>query len=177
MVEDFVSNVLSAVANSKQQFKRNDYLVSQGEKNQNIYVILSGAVRVYYLSKDEEFTIRFGYEGSMISMLPTYFTGEGSLFFMQALRRTDVVIISKQSFDQFIEQNPTYLQNYNELLQDLVAQQMEREIDLLTTSPQERLFRVMQRSPKVFQEIPLKYIASYLRMTPETLSRIMKSNS
>jgi hypothetical protein len=54
----------------------------------------------------------------------------------------------------------------------VITQQIEREIDLLTVSPTERLKRVLERSPNVFQEVPLKYIASYLRMTPETLSRL-----
>ncbi len=51
----------------------------------------------------------------------------------------------------------------------------EREIDLLTQSPQERIERIRKRSPQVFQEIPHKYIASYLRMSPETLSRLLNS--
>ena len=176
-MEDFVSIVLKNVPVKKELFKRNEYLVLQGDKNQKIYLIISGAVRIFYLSKEEEFTIRFGYKDSLISMLPTYFNGEGSLFYMQSLRKTEVLIIEKSDLDKFIATNEIYLQSFNKILEDLVAQQMEREIDLLTTSPQERLFRVMHRSPKVFQEIPLKYIASYLRMTPETLSRIMKSNS
>lgn len=53
--------------------------------------------------------------------------------------------------------------------------EIEREIDILTFSPAERLNRVQERSPHLFQEIPSKYIAAYLRMTPETLSRIRKS--
>ena len=52
---------------------------------------------------------------------------------------------------------------------------MERERDILTSSPLERYNRVLKRSPLLFQEIPNKYIADYLRMTPETLSRIKKS--
>jgi CRP/FNR family transcriptional regulator, anaerobic regulatory protein len=54
----------------------------------------------------------------------------------------------------------------------LVVQQMQRELDLLTASPIERYRRVIARSPQLFQEVPLKYIADYLRMTPETLSRL-----
>lgn len=57
----------------------------------------------------------------------------------------------------------------------LLNSMLEREIDLLTSSPFERYNRILERSPQVFQEIPLKYIASYLRMTPETLSRLRKS--
>jgi CRP/FNR family transcriptional regulator, anaerobic regulatory protein len=60
-------------------------------------------------------------------------------------------------------------------MESLIVQQIEREVDLLTASPTERLARVLKRSPNLFQEVPLKYIASYLRMTPETLSRIRNS--
>jgi CRP/FNR family transcriptional regulator, anaerobic regulatory protein len=61
------------------------------------------------------------------------------------------------------------------MLETLLTQQIEREVDLLTASPTERLSRVLKRSPNLFQEVPLKYIANYLRMTPETLSRIRNS--
>jgi hypothetical protein len=60
-------------------------------------------------------------------------------------------------------------------LEEQLALQVAREIDLLTDSPTMRLERILKRSPQLFNEIPLKYIASYLRMTPETLSRIRKS--
>ncbi len=56
----------------------------------------------------------------------------------------------------------------------LTLQQLEREIDILTKSPKERYERVLRRSPQLFQEIPNKHIANYLRMSPETLSRLKK---
>ena len=67
------------------------------------------------------------------------------------------------------------LLTYNQLLKELMATFYEREVDLLTSSPAERLERVRKRSPQLFQEVPHKYIASYLRMSPETLSRMLKS--
>jgi CRP-like cAMP-binding protein len=74
-----------------------------------------------------------------------------------------------------IENNRDLTKAWNQLLVELIQQQMEREKDLLTAAPSERYKRVLERSPQLFQEIPTKYIASYLRMTPETLSRIKKS--
>ena len=74
-----------------------------------------------------------------------------------------------------VNESAESLQQYIVLLESLVTQQIDRGIDLLIPSPTERLKRVLQRSPNLFQEIPLKYIASYLRMTPETLSRIRNS--
>ena len=73
---------------------------------------------------------------------------------------------------QIMNKDPQHLQLWNSILEDLNLQQFEREIDLLTQSPWERYHRLLKRSPQVFQQIPNKHIANYLRMTPETLSRI-----
>ncbi|MNY67885.1 hypothetical protein D3C86_2055530 [compost metagenome] len=61
------------------------------------------------------------------------------------------------------------------ILENLAVQQLEREIDLLKNSPKERYERVLKRSPQLFQESPNRHIANYLRMSPETLSRLKKS--
>ena len=87
-------------------------------------------------------------------------------------------MLPKINFNKYLENDPAslllLLLLWKQILELLVYQQMEREIDLLTYSPQKRYERVLQRSPQLFQEIPSKYIASYLRMSPETLSRLKK---
>ncbi len=71
--------------------------------------------------------------------------------------------------------DPRHKELWNQVMEALIIQQFERECDLLIQAPQIRFKRVQERSPRLFQEVPLKYIASYLRMTPETLSRIQNS--
>jgi CRP-like cAMP-binding protein len=83
--------------------------------------------------------------------------------------------MSKDNLMKLVNESQESLQQYTALLESLITQQIDREVDLLITSPTVRLTRVLQRSPNLFQEVPLKYIASYLRMTPETLSRIRSS--
>ena len=83
--------------------------------------------------------------------------------------------ISKAGLVSLRNESDENLRQYIELLESLVTQQIDREIDLLITSPTQRLKRVLDRSPNLFQHVPLKYIASYLRMKPETLSRIRNS--
>lgn len=154
---------------------RGEYLISEGQVEHHLYLIESGAVRVFLLTAHEELTIRFGYKGSFINSLSSFITEAPSEFYIEALRKTKVKAISKSKFRAFVNENPEHMAQYNALLEVLVTQQIEREIDLLTASPNERFQRVLQRSPNLFQEVPLKYIASYLRMTPETLSRIRSS--
>ena len=81
----------------------------------------------------------------------------------------------KEALLKLVHENNESMKQYISLLENLVTQQIDREIDLLITSPVERLQRVSQRSPNLVREVPLKYIASYLRMKPETLSRIRNS--
>ncbi len=154
---------------------KGDFLVKAGDVERNLYLIESGAVRVYYVSEFEEHTVRLGYKGSFINSLSSFIRENPSEFYIDAIRKTTVKIISKEKLKAIVHESQESLLQYNELLESLVTQQIDREIDLLITSPAERLNRVLQRSPHVFQEIPLKYIASYLRMKPETLSRIRNS--
>ncbi len=156
---------------------KNEFLVKEGVVDQQIYYIESGAVRVFLQTEFEELTIRFGYKDSFITSLSSFVNATPSEFYIQAIRGTQVRAISKQQFQSAIDTDTRFLKLYNAILEGLVIQQLEREVDLLTASPTERLQRVLQRSPQLFQEIPSKYIASYLRMTPETLSRVRKINS
>lgn len=154
--------------------KRNEFLMRSGMVEQNIYLVEDGALRIFFLSEFEEHTIRFGYKDSIITSLSSFFSGAPSDLYIQAIRKSTIFSISKHDFNTFIHSDPLRLKQYNVLLQALIVQQMEREVDILTYSPLERYNRVMERSPQLFQEIPAKYIASYLRMSPETLSRIRK---
>ena len=84
-------------------------------------------------------------------------------------------MVKKPRFLEFIESSEETQLGWKMLLESFIVQQMEREHDILISSPKERYERVLNRSPQLFQLIPHKYIANYLRMTPETLSRLKNS--
>lgn len=154
---------------------KGQFLISEGEVERNLYLVESGALRVFFLTEFEEMTVRFGYKGSIITSLSSFIKGTPSEFYIDAIRKTTIRVIPKDRLMAMVNENEESMKQYIALLESLITQQIEREIDLLITSPNERLRRVLERSPNLFQEIPLKYIASYLRMTPETLSRIRNS--
>lgn len=151
---------------------RNEFLTKAGQVEKHIYWVDDGALRVIYLTAEEEHTIRFGYKGSMINALPSYFSGSPSELYVQALRESSVRMIPKQVVEDFVLHDDERKFYYIRLLESLAVEQTEREQDLLTSSPAKRFDRVFTRSPQLFQEVPAKYIAAYLRMTPETLSRL-----
>jgi CRP-like cAMP-binding protein len=170
----FIQKLLRSIETGSEAktVNKGEFLLKEGETEKHLYWVESGALRVFYLSDMEELTIRLGYTGSFINSLASFLTGNPSEFYVEAIRKTKIRFISKTALQQLAHQDMETLSQYTSLIELLVTQQIEREIDLLISSPSERLQRVLKRSPNVFQEVPLKYIASYLRMTPETLSRI-----
>jgi len=154
---------------------RNEYLTRIGEIENYMYFVESGALRVVYVTEFEEQTIRFGYKNSLMTSLRSFYDQSPSEYYIQAIRKTEVQAIRRQDYFEYARENETRLRQYNAVLEWFVLQMMERENDLLTHSPVERVRRVQERSPQLFQEVPAKYIAAYLRMTPETLSRIRNS--
>lgn len=152
--------------------ERNQFLKQGGSVDTNLYYITEGSIRVFIVDENEELTIRFGYQGNIIAALDSFISQQPSDLFIQAIKGSKVKVISKKKYLEFINSTEENKELWNILMQQLILQQMERERDLLTSSPAERYKRVFARSSQLFQEIPHKYIASYLRMTPETLSRL-----
>ena len=154
-------------------FKRNEFIKMADSVDNNIYFIQKGCLRVYTVS-EEEHTIRFGYKDNIITSLDSFLSGKPSPMYIQAIKETEVQILTKSNFDLYINESLDGLQLWNTILSAAIIDMLEREQDLLIANPSERYARVLARSPQLFQEVPHKYIASYLKMTPETFSRIKK---
>ncbi len=155
--------------------ERNEYLLKVGMVESNLYLVENGTLRIFYVSEFDEQTLRFGYKGSTITALESFFNDQPSTVYIQAIKKSTVKVIPKKQLQQLIRTNQNFQLAYIKLLEQFALQQMEREIDILSHSPIERYKRVLARSPQLFQEVSVKYIANYLRMTPETFSRINKS--
>ncbi len=167
--------LLSELNWSQILFKRNQFLKTAGTIDTNVYFIEDGSVRIFIEDESEERIIRFGYKNNIIVSLDSFLSGKPSEFYIQAIKASSIKVASKDDFYAFINSKQENLKLWNSILEDLVLQQIEREKDLLHNSPKIRYERVLKRSPQLFQEIPNKFIANYLRMSPETLSRLKKS--
>ena len=154
---------------------RNEFLKVKGSIDTNLYLVVSGTLRIFLTDEEEEHTIRFGYRNNLIAALDSFLSEQPSSLYIQALKQTELKSIRKQTYYDFMSSSLENQQLWMTVLENFTLQQMEREADILIASPSKRYRRVLARSPQLFQEIPHKYIASYLRMTPETLSRIKKS--
>lgn len=153
------------------KYKKGHILTAEGEVENNLYYIEDGAIKIYFQSELGEHIVRLGYNSSILNSLSSFLSRKPSELFIETIRETKVKVLKRNHVFEIISQS----QGYSEFLESLLIQQIDRELDLLHDSPIQRLERVLKRSPNLFQHVPLKYIASYLRMSPETLSRIRNS--
>ena len=152
--------------------QRNEFLKVKGNVDTNLYYIESGSLRIFVLDDFEEQVIRLAYKENLFVVLDSFLTGKPSDFYVQTIKKTTLRVVSKPRLMEVINLNLDHLKLWSQIQELLILQQIEREKDILTSSPKDRYHRVLKRSPHLFQEVPEKHIANYLRMTPETLSRL-----
>lgn len=155
--------------------KRNDFLISKGQVESNLFYVIRGSMRIYYPHRDDEICVGFAHAGNLICSYPSFIRNQPSDYFIQALAKTDVMAIRRQDFYGLFDAYPRLERAWRLLEEEALLGKIEREVEMLTFTPEERYHRLLERSAHIFQTIPRKYIASYLRMTPETLSRIRPS--
>ena len=151
--------------------KKNEILVTYGSVSDDIFLVKSGSLIITTTIDDSEQIIRLGYKNSLIATIDSFLNNTPTIYQIKAIKESVILKTDKKTLQPLFEKNPEL---YNARLIELINQQNERELDLLTHSAIRRFERLLQRSPQAFQEIPHKYIASYLRISPETLSRLLK---
>ena len=153
--------------------KRHAYLVRPGEVEQRLALVTSGLLRIYYATPaGEEICVGFGHPATLLCSFPSFVSGEPSEYAVQALRGSTLLTIGRAEFRGLLDEVPALGRHWRHELEKALVGRMTHEIDLLLPEPAQRLARLRQRAPHLFQLVPRKYLASYLRMAPETLSRL-----
>ncbi len=156
----------------QRQLKRGEYLCPPGKVEQHVWFVAKGLFRIYYSTEQEEVCAGFAYEDTMVSSFPSFVRQAPSVFSIQALEKCTVLGITRGDLHAAIERWPAVSRLWTGMLELVVAGLIEREIEISTTTPEQRYHNLMARAPYLFQRVPLKHIASYLRIKPETLSRV-----
>lgn len=158
--------------NVKVLLKRNNFLAKPGEVESHLFFVMSGSMRIFFPHESEEICVGFAYDNSLICSYPSFIQQKKSQYAIQALVKTEALAITRNDFYHLLEIHRDLETAWRMLEEEALLGKIEREAEMLTFSPEQRYNRLLERSPHLFQIIPRKYIASYLRMTPETLSRI-----
>jgi CRP-like cAMP-binding protein len=159
--------------NKTKRLNPKETLLNFNHYDTNLYFVVNGCVRLFIVDNNaEEINMGFGYKNTLITCFQSFIEEKPSLLSIEAILDTELLSISKNGLIKLMQENPEISRWYQAMLEITLSGHIQRQVELLTLSPQERYNVFIMRSGHLINTIPLKLIASYLMMTPETLSRV-----
>lgn len=154
--------------------KKGTVIHAYGEVNNKSYFLNEGIVETTVLSQDLEKTLTFYFPNSFFSSFASSMTGSPSK--VQSTALTDVIAeeYSFEAYQKACESSILVCNVARKELEKSFMKKNQREIDFLTKTSEEMYLDLVESSPEILQNIPLKKIANYFGILPETLSRIRK---
>ncbi len=153
-------------------FKRKDHFLHQGDICRHLGFIVKGYVRLYFLKDGEEITKDFNFENSFCGSYASFSLQVPSRFNIVAMEPVKLYTIGREDLFRLYDKHAS-LQKLGRLsMEHMFIRKEMREASFLLDSAVERYQELMALHPQIQQRVPLKYLASYLGITPETLSRI-----
>ena len=157
------------------KLRKRQYLLQEGDVCKYQAFVEKGILRSYTIDdKGHEHILQFAPEGWWIADLYSFLTGELSNFNIEALEDTELLLITRPSWDLLLQKIPKLEHYFRILIQNHLIATQRRLMQSLIESAEEKYIKFMKTYPDCVQRVPQHMIASYLGITRETLSRLRK---
>ena len=154
------------------KFAKNEMILKMGEVCRNIYYIDHGLIRQFYFKNGKEVTEHLGVDHSIFMCIESLFREEPTRLQVEALEQTVIYALPKEKLEEVALHTVNIQILYRKILEEsLILSQIHADL-VRFESAQDKYKKLCKNSPQIVLRAPLVYIASYLQMTPETLSRV-----
>ncbi len=153
---------------------KNTILHEAGKICDYMYIVITGIARVFYYIEDKDVSCHFAAEQETFTAIDSFIQRKKSKYYVEASEDLEVFKIAHKDLENLFTSNPKYERFGRLFLQQLYIELVERLDNLQLKTAQERYEILMANKPYLIQRVTSKHIASYLGVTPETLSRIKK---
>ncbi len=153
--------------------EKDDSLIASGEKDSNLYILVDGLLRTWFWNDNKEETFAISTIPTVFFNYHTYFAGKDSFFQFEACIDSRVIKISKQDYDRLIAES----HDFTRFMLGLANAQLyhyERKCRLSLGDSKEKYKKMIQDNPGRVNQMSLQTVASYLRITPQYLSKLRK---
>ncbi|RYY40489.1 MAG: Crp/Fnr family transcriptional regulator [Chitinophagaceae bacterium] len=155
------------------KLRKKQYLLQEGDVCKHICLVEKGALKAYLVDdKGDEQITAFALEGWTIADLSSFFKQTPATLNIDALEDCELILISRPAHDELLERFPKYGNYIRMLITDAYVALQQRVVNTLHLSVDERYIAFQQMCESIFQRVPQHMIASFMGLSPETLSRV-----
>ncbi len=159
------------------KFSRGELVLKENDVCNYMYYVEKGLIRQFCRKDGKEVTEHLSYEDGMVISIESYFQREPTRLMIQALEPSLLYGIPYDAIRRLTEQSYEFCRLMFAILErSLILSQKKADIIRFETA-RERYLRTLRDFPDIIRRAPLQYVASYLQMTPETLSRVRKATN
>ncbi|HZJ58661.1 MAG TPA: Crp/Fnr family transcriptional regulator [Chitinophagaceae bacterium] len=157
------------------KLRKRQFLLQDGDVCKYQAFVEKGMLRSYRIDeKGSEHILQFAFEGWWATDLSSYLTGETSVFNIEAMEDSELLLLSKPSWDTLMQHIPKFEHYFRIIIQNNLVATQKRVIQSHTETAEEKYLKFIQNYPGCVQRIPQHMIASYIGISRETLSRLRK---
>jgi CRP-like cAMP-binding protein len=153
--------------------RKGDYLLREGQVCKDIVLVKDGCLRLYYIADEIETSVWFSFGNSSAIEISSFISGEPSSYFIQAIDDSEILFLSKAELNNLYCVYPKMQEMMKNFLEDVVLSLITRFTSLQRDSAEKRYLDLISK-PDYLQKIPQKYLASFIGVTPTSLSRIRR---
>ncbi len=156
----------------RREFPKKTLLLKAGQTENYLSFVEKGIIRFFIPKEENDLTFGFAFDNAFMSAYDSFLTRIASIYQLQALTETILWSLTYQDLQEIY--NKTQIGNTigRHAAEDLFLKKSKRELSLLNETAEQRYLKLFTEQPQLIKQIPLKYIASYIGITPQALSRI-----
>jgi CRP-like cAMP-binding protein len=158
------------------EVKKKEFLLREGEVCNDIIFVQSGCLRLYYIAEEVETSVWFSFSNSSAIDIYSFISEKPSVYFIQAIENSEVLVLPKPALNKLYHEVPKMEGMMRRFWEDVVINLLERFNSLQNLSADQRYLDLLKK-PGYMQNIPQKYLASFIGITPTSLSRVKKKTA
>lgn len=183
-IQNYLANVFEVPAEKlsfcsiqyeSRKINKHEFLLQQGEVCHHTFFVEKGLLRMYSIDKNgKEHIIQFAPENWLIGDRSSLYFNEKSNYYIEAVEDSEVLFLKPDFFSKLLEEFPNTIERNDLIIQKHVKSLQDRINSLLGETAEERYMKFTKMYPDLLLRVPQWMIASYLGITPESLSRVRK---
>ena len=169
--EDELTNIVQRF--KKRNIKKNEFALQANSICSDLIFVQSGCLRLYYIQNEVEVSVWFALKQSSAIEIYSFISETPSNYYLQAIEDTEILFLPKAALNELYQTHPKLQEMMRKFWEDEILNLLERFTALQRDTAEQRYLDLLNK-PELLQTIPQKYLASFIGVTPTSLSRIKK---